>query len=40
MHDRMQVRAHAHPHTHGPQDDACPICGYWTCRCSRTAVSR
>ena len=20
---------------HGPQDDACPLCGYWACRCGR-----
>jgi hypothetical protein len=28
------------PHTHGPQNDRCPICEYWTCRCPRTAVAR
>jgi hypothetical protein len=38
MHDRMQHCAHTH--AHGPQNDRCPICEYWTCRCPRTAVAR
>ncbi|MFB7076491.1 hypothetical protein [Streptomyces sp. NPDC056308] len=38
--DRQPVLHFARPLPMRAADDACPICGYWTCRCGSAGVTR